>query len=107
VEAHFDLLGQWLRRCGRPVALYTDRDSIFEYHSDGAAVTYHTDAATFQAVVSGLQTPQEAFFEQRIAITGDLETALKLAVLFGQFLAEQPVPQHHRTEAMNATPFQP
>jgi transposase len=35
VEAHFDLLGQWLRRCGRPVALYTDRDSIFEYHSKG------------------------------------------------------------------------
>jgi hypothetical protein len=35
VEAHFDLLGQWLRRHGRPVALYTDRDSIFEYHSKG------------------------------------------------------------------------
>jgi thioester reductase-like protein len=72
---------------------------------NGAAVTYHTDTATFQAVVSGFQTPQEAFFEQRIAITGDLETALKLAVLFGQFLAEQPVPQPHRTEVMDATPF--
>jgi Helix-turn-helix domain len=35
VEAHFDLLGQWLRGHGRPVALYTDRDSIFEYHSKG------------------------------------------------------------------------
>ncbi len=35
VEAHLDLLGQWLRRFGRPVALYTDRDSIFEYHSRG------------------------------------------------------------------------
>jgi hypothetical protein len=35
VEAHFDLLGQWLRRYGRPVALYTDRDSIFEYQSKG------------------------------------------------------------------------
>jgi thioester reductase-like protein len=56
-----------------------------------ATVTYHTDAATFQAVVSGDQTPQEAFFEKRIAITGDLETALKLAVLFGQFLAENSV----------------
>jgi transposase len=30
VEAHFDLLGRWLRKHGRPVALYTDRDSIFE-----------------------------------------------------------------------------
>ncbi len=35
VVAHFDLLGQWLRRYGRPVALYTDRDSIFEYQSKG------------------------------------------------------------------------
>jgi len=35
VEAHFDLLGRWLRRRGRPQALYTDRDSIFEYHSKG------------------------------------------------------------------------
>jgi len=35
VEAHFDLLGQWLRRYGRPVALYTDRDSIFAYQSKG------------------------------------------------------------------------
>jgi hypothetical protein len=29
VQAHFDLLGRWLRAFGRPVALYTDRDSIF------------------------------------------------------------------------------
>jgi transposase len=35
VEAHFDLLGRWLRRYGRPVALYTDRDSIFEYRDKG------------------------------------------------------------------------
>lgn len=35
VTAHFDLLGRWLRRYGRPVALYTDRDSIFEYQSKG------------------------------------------------------------------------
>ena len=55
---------------------------------EGAAVTYHIDTATFQDVVSGVQTPREAFFEQRIRITGDLEIALKLAVLFGQFLTE-------------------
>jgi Helix-turn-helix domain len=35
VEAHFELLGQWLRLYGRPLALYTDRDSIFEYQSKG------------------------------------------------------------------------
>src|SRR5258708_9903775 len=35
VVASLDLLGRWLRRHGRPVGLYTDRDSIFEYHSKG------------------------------------------------------------------------
>jgi hypothetical protein len=35
VQAHLDLLGQWLRRYGRPVALYTDRDRIFFYQSKG------------------------------------------------------------------------
>ena len=51
---------------------------------------YHTDTATFHAILDGSQTPQEAFFEQHLAITGDMETALKLAVLFGQFLDENP-----------------
>jgi transposase len=35
VEAHFDLLGRWIQRYGRPLSLYTDRDSIFEYQSKG------------------------------------------------------------------------
>jgi hypothetical protein len=35
VEAHMDLLGRWIRRFGRPRALYTDRDSIFESQSKG------------------------------------------------------------------------
>jgi hypothetical protein len=35
VEAHMDLLGRWLRRHGRPLALYTDRHSIFEPHEKG------------------------------------------------------------------------
>jgi predicted lipid carrier protein YhbT len=74
---------------------------------EDAAVTYHTDPATLEAVVSGLLTPQEAFFEQRIAITGDLEAALKLAFLFRQFLAESPIAQAHRMEVMDFTPFEP
>jgi hypothetical protein len=56
--------------------------------SDRAAVTYRLGPATFDAVVSGRLTPQQAFFEQQIEVTGDLETALKLAVLFGHFLEE-------------------
>jgi hypothetical protein len=35
VESHFDLLERWLRRKGRPLSLYTDRDSIFQSHSQG------------------------------------------------------------------------
>lgn len=38
VEAHMDLLGTWLRTYGRPVALYTDRHSIFEPQDKGKAV---------------------------------------------------------------------
>jgi hypothetical protein len=37
-EAHMDLLGRWLRRHGRPVALYTDRHSIFEPQDKGKAL---------------------------------------------------------------------
>jgi Helix-turn-helix domain len=35
VEAHMDLLGRWVRKYGRPLALYTDRHSIFEPHEQG------------------------------------------------------------------------
>lgn len=34
-EAHFDLLGRWLQKYGRPLALYTDRHGIFESHKKG------------------------------------------------------------------------
>jgi hypothetical protein len=34
-EAHMDLLGRWLRKYGRPLALYTDRHSIFEAQAKG------------------------------------------------------------------------
>jgi hypothetical protein len=35
VESHLDLLGRWLKKQGRPLALYTDRDSIFVPPSRG------------------------------------------------------------------------
>jgi hypothetical protein len=37
-EAHLELLGRWLRRYGRPLALYTDRHSIFEPQDKGHAL---------------------------------------------------------------------
>jgi transposase len=38
VLAHMDLLGRWLQAHGRPLALYTDRHSIFEPQGRGEAV---------------------------------------------------------------------
>jgi len=38
VQTHMDLLGRWLRRYGRPLALYTDRHSIFEPQDKGRAL---------------------------------------------------------------------
>ena len=38
VATHMDLAGRWLRRHGRPKALYTDRHSIFEPHDKGKAL---------------------------------------------------------------------
>jgi transposase len=38
VEAHLDLLGRWLRRHGRPLALYSDRHRIFEPQDKGHAL---------------------------------------------------------------------
>src|SRR5271169_4304642 len=37
-EAHMDLVGRWLRRHGRPLALYSDRHSIFEPQDKGRAL---------------------------------------------------------------------
>jgi hypothetical protein len=37
VETHMDLLGRWLHKYGRPLALYTDRHSIFEPQDKGRA----------------------------------------------------------------------
>ena len=38
-QTHMDLLSRWLRQFGRPLALYTDRHSIFEPQDKGRALT--------------------------------------------------------------------
>ena len=45
VEAHMDLLGDWLKKFGRPLALYTDRHSIFEVH-EKKGISANPEAAT-------------------------------------------------------------
>lgn len=37
VESYMDLVERWLRKRGRPLALYTDRDSVFQWQSKGRA----------------------------------------------------------------------
>jgi hypothetical protein len=52
--------------------------------------TYRLSSATFGDVVTGKQSAQEAFSERRITVRGNIEKALKLAVLFGQFVQDFP-----------------
>ena len=70
--------------------------------ADEAAVVYRTDAHTFAAVVQGQTTPQQAFFTRRIGVQGDIEKALKLAVLFEHFVQENPYCPEASGEAMDA-----
>jgi nucleoside-diphosphate-sugar epimerase len=53
----------------------------------GAAVVYRIDVSTLDDLIKCRKTPQTAFFDGRIEIDGDVEKALKLAVLIEQFLA--------------------
>jgi thioester reductase-like protein len=84
--------GRWSCRWERGELAYVTRGL-----EEQARVTYHTDVATFESIVRGREAPQQAFFDERLAISGDLETALKLAALFAQFLQEAPT-RTERTE---------
>jgi predicted lipid carrier protein YhbT len=89
--------GQWSCRWTQGELAYVNRGL-----EEAAEVCYQTDTATFQSLLNGRQSPQQAFFDQRITVTGNLETALKLAHLFDQFLQENPVTSNNRMEAMDA-----
>jgi nucleoside-diphosphate-sugar epimerase len=77
--------GRWLCRWeGSELAeVRPDRTSA-------AAVAFRMDSATFAAVVRGRLTTQNAFFDRRVEIAGDVEKGLKLAVLFDHFVKEFP-----------------
>ncbi len=65
-------------------------------------VAYRLDPATFDALVRGRLAVQEAFFTRRIEIEGDVEKALKLAVLFARLVDECPYPSPVVMEAKDA-----
>jgi hypothetical protein len=67
--------------------------------SDRAEVIYRLDVSAFTAIVAGRLDPQEAFFARRIEIEGDIEKGLKLAVLFGLFVCEQPAGEQFQEPA--------
>ena len=54
VESHMDLLGVWLRKFGRPQALYTDRHSIFEVHEKGRPLANPDAETQFERSLSEL-----------------------------------------------------
>jgi len=75
--------GQWTWRWvdGKMIGVSSGRVA----HAD---VVYQSDTATFEKLIQGAITAQDAFLEERITISGNLEIGLEVAVLFGQFLAE-------------------
>jgi len=75
--------------------------------SDRARVVYHLDTQTFEAVIAGRLSPQQAFFDRCLEVTGDLETALKLAVLFDYFLKESPQERHADMEGSHGSSRRP
>jgi nucleoside-diphosphate-sugar epimerase len=89
--------GQWSFRCSGG-----DLVTLRRGGEQRADVLYRMDVGTFEAVVGGRQTPQEAFLGRRIEIAGDIEKALKLAFLFEHFVAEFPYQPLQHGEAWNA-----
>jgi nucleoside-diphosphate-sugar epimerase len=92
--------GRWSFRCGGGEVRLLRRGT-----ERGAEVVYRMDVPTFHAVVRGRQTPQDAFLARRIEIEGEVEKALKLAVLFGHFVRECPYTPSPQREATDAAPL--
>jgi thioester reductase-like protein len=96
LDIHGPSGGQWVCRCG-------DREIRVQRGLDpGVALTYRMDAPTFESLACNRQTAQRAFFDGRIEIDGDIEKALKLAMLIEQFLAERPHRPEQPREACHA-----
>jgi nucleoside-diphosphate-sugar epimerase len=77
--------GQWRCRLVRGEVVAVQRAAC-----DDAAVVFESDGDTLAAIVDGKLSPQQAFFDRRIEIAGNIEMGLKLAMIFGQFIVEFP-----------------
>lgn len=71
------------------------RDGCLQYvgHEGVAPVCqYRTDAATLLQVISAKVTPQEAFFDLKIQLEGDLEMGLRLSTVLAPFFSRYAYP---------------
>jgi nucleoside-diphosphate-sugar epimerase/putative sterol carrier protein len=98
IDVHGAAGGQWTCKW---------REGEFLYARQGrgpdVTLTYHTDARTFRDIVTGKLSPPEAFFAERVRISGNIEAALKLMVLFGQFLVENTAAKSEGTEVLDSS----
>lgn len=91
--------GRWVCRGG------TGTLAIQRGNLDGAAFTYRMESAILTSLIVGRQSAQQAFLDGLIEIDGDMEKALKLALLIEQFLAERASPAQRAMEAVHAVGF--
>jgi predicted lipid carrier protein YhbT len=68
---------------GRSWSLRIDQGRLEEISQDGmlCQCTFSLHSDTFSAIVGGRLAPQQAFFQRKIHIAGDMETGLKLATV--------------------------
>jgi predicted lipid carrier protein YhbT len=55
-----------------------------------AECSYVTDGPTFERIVRGLYPPEEAFFEGRVDIRGNMEKGLRMAAALSAFCTTFP-----------------
>ncbi len=77
---------------GRSWALRIEQGRLAEISQNGllCPCTFSLHSDTFAAVVSGGLTPQQAFFQRKIQIAGDMEMGLKLATVLAAFFKKWP-----------------
>jgi nucleoside-diphosphate-sugar epimerase/predicted lipid carrier protein YhbT len=77
---------------GRSWSLRIDQGRLEEISQNGMVCpcTFSLHSDTFWAIVSGRLAPQQAFFQRKIHIAGDMETGLKLATVLAAFFKKWP-----------------
>lgn len=69
------------------LALHEGRLVYVGHEGEEPVCRYALDLATLRKVVAARETPQEAFFDLRIALDGDMEMGLKLSTVLEPFFA--------------------